>query len=200
MKSKILLSLSLLFALAISLQVASADLGTFKKGDCIQIRVPTNQSTLYANISTITYPNGLIAYENLSLQPINSYTYNRTYCDTSNMGVYVYDYYTSDNSATIPNSFTITANGKPYTYFPIEYMIILTAMIFLIFGRYLGRKFKTDMWDTFAGILFMIAGILTLTEGFNYVDYSTLAGQTLGFILIGIGAVVTYYSNSEVFD
>lgn len=189
-----------MFCIALTICNVSATLGTFQKSTCFQIRVPVNASATFANISTIAYPSGKIAYTNLALSSINGQTYNRTYCDTVQMGKYVYDYFTSVDTTTIPNDFDITADGKPYTSYPIVYLLITLGFIFLILGKYLGRIFKTSVWDTFAGILFLIAGILTLTQGFNYTDFSTLEGQALGTILLGLGMIITYYSNKEVFD
>ncbi len=96
--------------------------------------------------------------------------------------------------------FNVTADGQDYQSFPLVYVLIILAIVFLILGRYQGKVFKTDIWDVFAGILFMISGVLTLTTGFNFVNSTNLGGLAFGIILIGIGAVVTYYSNSEVFD
>jgi hypothetical protein len=97
-------------------------------------------------------------------------------------------------------AFDVTADGQPYQNFPVVYLLIVLAIVFLILGRYQGKVFKSDVWETFAGILFMIAGILTLSVGFNYTNSNTLAGLAFGTVLIGIGAIVTYYSNSEVFN
>ena len=116
------------------------------------------------------------------------------------MGVYTFDYFTSTDTIATPNSFSVTANGQPYQNFPILYMLVVLSFVLLIVGKYLGRIFRTSVWDTFAGMILIISGILVITEGFNYTDYSTLGGQAIGLILLGLGMIITYYSNKEVFD
>jgi hypothetical protein len=196
MKKSMFVTLGLLFVLAISLTMVSANLGTFKQNSCIDIQTVLNTSAV--NISSLTNPTSLTLARNIVMTK-NGYTFNYTNCQSSIMGSYNYGYVELDGNS-YSNSYEVTSDGLPYSNFPVVYVLIVLAVIFLILGRYQGKVFKSDVWETFAGILLMVAGILTLSVGFNYVNSTNLAGLSLGCVLIGIGAIITYYSNSEVFN
>lgn len=190
-----ILFLSLLSILFLSMFV-SADLGTIKKGTCVLIKEQTEGSS--ANVSTIDFPDTTIGLTDAPMSK-NGTTQFYQFCNNQQMGKYNYGVH--DNLGNqYSNTYDVTADGKPFSYFPIVYLLIVLSLIFMIFGKYLGVIFKSSIWNTFAGILFLIAGVLTFTQGFNYTDYSTLDGQALGIILLGLGMIITYYSNKEVFD
>ena len=53
-----------------------------------------------------------------------------------------------------------------------------------------GVGFVTErlrMFKHLGSILLIIVGIITLYPGYNFINYSTLLGKALGFILIGLG-------------
>jgi hypothetical protein len=185
--------LIILFALLLIIPMGSADLKEQEYGTCNQISIPLNSTT--ANITSISTPNGFLIIN--AQMTLTNTIFNYTYCN-SEMGRY--DYSITDNEGnTYGNSFLVTADGKPYQNFPISYSLILLGLVFLVFGKYFGRKFNTSIFDFFSGIFFMISGILTLTQGFNFTNWSTLDGLALGTIFCGIGAIIMY-NTSEVFD
>ena len=84
----------------------------------------------------------------------------------------------------------VTADGNPYRNVPIVYIMIGLALIFLILNKYVGNTFRTEVLKIFSGILFIIAGILTIYPGFNYTNWSTLEGLSFGLVLTGLGMIL----------
>lgn len=111
--------------------IASASYGTFKQNSCIQIKIISNSSLV--NISSISYPNSSTAISDSPMTKIAK-TFNYTFCNTTVLGNYIYDYY--DNLGNIyVNDFKITYNGEDITiqqsYF---YIIALIFLVLLLFG------------------------------------------------------------------
>ena len=105
---QIIISLMLMFLLG---TIVSGNLGTFKQGDCVNIR--TIMNTTWVNISTVNYPNSTLAISNKPTSKVGQ-TFNYTYCNTSMIGTYIYDYF-NDKGEVFVNSFDITPNGYEAT-------------------------------------------------------------------------------------
>lgn len=87
----------------------SADLGTFPKGECVDVKGQINASSATV---TIYYPkNSSVALYNATMSIIRGEIFNYTFCNTETLGVYVYDYCDIVGSNCVENSFTITASG-----------------------------------------------------------------------------------------
>jgi hypothetical protein len=113
------------FALILVAALASANLGTFKQFDCVNIKTILNTSAV--NISTINYPNSTLAATNQEMTKI-SYTFNYSFCGTSDLGTYTYDYFDADGNVYV-NDFTITPNGKDA---PSGGIVVLFSAIFIV--------------------------------------------------------------------
>ena len=100
MKNKLFL---LLFLGMFLISFASASLGEYDLGNCVQINTMLNTSSV--TLSSITYPNGTTDF---SIRPMtkNGLTFNYTFCDTSTYGEYNYDYNDSSGN-TYVNDFRI---------------------------------------------------------------------------------------------
>ncbi len=72
--------------------------------------------------------------------------------------------------------------------FPIEFSIIFFALVLIIFGL---SKERYRVLQVTGGLIWMIMGILTLFPGYNLINWTTLTGKVLGFILIGIGFYIS---------
>lgn len=194
-KARYYIPLSILAVLILSIihvGFANASLGTFQQNNCANIRILSNCSS----VNLVEISNGKIDYYiNSSMTHLAGQTFNYSFCNTSEMSVYSFSWYdscTDCSQGSCGNNFDVTADGHPYSNFPIEFLMIALALIFLILNRYVPRVFETrDLFNLFAGMLFLIAGILTLYPGFNYFNYTNLQGLGLGIVLIGIGGMLT---------
>jgi len=108
MKNKILL----IIVGVLLITTMSASLGTFKKDECVNIK--TILDTSEVNISTISYPNSSLALENVSMEK-RGQTFIFSFCNTSDLGTYIYDYYDGVTGDTYVNDFVITRSGKELT-------------------------------------------------------------------------------------
>lgn len=97
--------------IALALPFISADLGTVKQGDCINIRVLANCSAV--NITEVT--NGLNEYIiNDVMTNLGGQTFNYTFCNTSTLGTYDYSWNNicvDCSQGDCENSFEVTATG-----------------------------------------------------------------------------------------
>ncbi len=85
-----------------------------------------------------------------------------------------------------PDTFTIsiTGEGKPFQQFPQQFFIIIMAFALVVTGLV---QEKLRMFKHMGAILMMIMGVITLYPGYSFINYTTLLGQAVGFILIGLG-------------
>lgn len=110
------------------LNSVSANLGTFKQNDCVIIKTILNVS--YVNISSLSYPNSSIALTNEPMTK-TGYTFNYSFCNTSDIGIYLYDY-NDDLGNVYVNYFNITPTGTELTIAQgIIYFFILIFFILL---------------------------------------------------------------------
>ena len=169
----------------------SASLGTFKSGSCVDIKTILNTSAV--TISSINYPNSLSALRIKSMSK-NGLTFNYTFCDTYNLGIYNYDYNDTEGNVYV-NSFEITSSGisssNVNTYFWI--LIILTWGVAFIgfFGK--------NVWVTVIGGMGMIIfGIYILTQGITI--YENWITQAISYFSMGLGAFFMIYSLVEYIE
>lgn len=89
---------------------------------------------------------------------------------------------TTAGTETFP--IAITGDGKPFEVFPTQFVIIIFAFCFVVIGLFAE---KLRIFKTLGSILVMVLGVLTLYPGYSFINYSTLLGQGLGFVLVGLG-------------
>jgi hypothetical protein len=108
------------------LGLASADLGTYKIGSCVNIKTILPNATS-VNISTISYPNSSVATSD-HVMTKTAQTFNYSFCDTYTAGNYIYDYYDNDGN-TYVNEFTVNSNGKAD---PSGGIVVVFVILFII--------------------------------------------------------------------
>lgn len=106
--------------------LVNASLGTFKQNECVNIKTILNTSTV--TLSTLSYPNSTLITSNKAMTK-NLLTFNYTYCNTTELGTYIYDYYDAEGNVYV-NDFIITYTGKQIT--SQEMAIYIIALIFLV--------------------------------------------------------------------
>lgn len=214
MKNKITLML-VIITLMMVIPMINADLGTYPQNSCIQIKTILNSTT--ANISSISYPNSTIILTNQAMTKVGS-TFNYTFCNTSTLGTYVYDYF-DDKGNVYVNDFTITSTGyeasisQSITMFIIIGILIIAIILFFLVGMALDYIPFKILFLSLAVILivFTIGYILqianitigefkSLTDGFTplYVTFITLliAGG-IGIILYLIASVFKTFQKTR---
>ena len=106
----------------------------------------------------------------------------------SRLGSYSYLVVCNDSAAGLGGfvavGMDITADGKQEKIFPLEFSIILFGLILIIFGL---SKERYRILQVMGGLIWMVMGILTLFPGYSFINWTTLTGKVLGFILIGMG-------------
>lgn len=188
------------------LPTVSADLGTYLKGSCVDVKTILNSTTV--NISSISYPNSTVAISN-KLMTKTASTFNYTFCNTNDLGIYNYDYF--DNLGNVyANSFTISATGTELsTSQAVIYMasfIILLPLFFLaLFGAFTlkwGNDYDDNGYATKVGrakygkmacgvaayILLTFITFLAWNVSYGYLHFNVASNmfQTMFWILISL--------------
>jgi len=111
--------------------LVSASLPDVKQGQCVNIKTILNTSEV--TISSLTYPNYTQALGIINMEK-NGLSFNYTFCDTSSLGIYFYDYNDSEGNVW-ENDFRVGSElttGKAVVY--IGFIIILLFIFILTLG------------------------------------------------------------------
>ncbi|KKM19096.1 hypothetical protein LCGC14_1659070, partial [marine sediment metagenome] len=171
--------------------LVSASLGLYEQHKCVEIKTILNTTSV--NISTISYPNSSIVVSNKEMTK-NALTFNYSFCNTSTLGIYLYDYFDAEGNTYI-NDFKVTTNGKEFTtQNSIAYLGFILILLFTFFltmygaGRIEWKSKKND------------EGKILTINNFKYVKVFlyTLAYFELMF-LFGLSYKVTREADIEGF-
>lgn len=118
--------------------------------------------------------------------------YNVSLSGNTKFGVYTLDIICNNGTANQLDTYyyEVTADGNPFRSLPQVLAIALFGLLLLIGTNIYKVDMKTDIFKIFGAMLLIIAGIITLYPGFNYINYSNLEGLGLGVILIGVGGTI----------
>lgn len=162
----------LILALALFIiPIVSANLGTFKQNECVDIKTILNTS--YVNISTLSYPSGDLIVSNKQMQNVGGLTWNYTNCVNDQIGSYNYDYFDSAGNVYV-NNYEISPSGFANTL-GFYFIIILLSGAVVALGFYI----KDGWFVTFGGLGFILIGLYSINYG--------IAGMRDMFITWGIG-------------
>lgn len=139
--------LTLLLLSVFLINIASADLGTFTQGSCVNIKTLSNESAV--NLSTINIGSQTTVI-NTPMQNVAGMTFNYSYCNTTTLGIYVYDWYPCNSNLDCVNSFTISPSGDHLDSSKSMLYGILLLFIFLIDGLCLYVIFGLNL-DNYRG-------------------------------------------------
>jgi len=136
---------------------------------------------------TLIYPDGGLLVNNQIMTNQGSFR-NITVLQPNNSQMGFIEGIESCNNVSLAglNTFeiAITADGKKFQAFPNQFFIIILGLL-MIGGGLAAERLR--MFKHLGSILLIIMGIITLFPGYNFINYSTLLGKTVGFILIGLG-------------
>jgi hypothetical protein len=161
------------------ISLASADLGTFKQGECISLYQFCDDCT-YVNLTTVQYPNGTIETINEAMTK-SDVDYNYTFCSTNDLGNYYYVVKgdTGGSTATERLSFSITSTGKSFNSGQsLSSLGILFGSLFVAFlFLYLGFKISVNPKMIPIAFVFIVISLLLII-------YSLFLGWTIGSDII----------------
>jgi hypothetical protein len=179
----------IMLAMMFSLAFISASLGTYKQGDCVDIKTILNTSSV--TLSTLSYPDGSIAGSNIVMQNIAGKTFNYTFCNTPTIGTYVYDYYDADGEVYV-NDFDITASGQSGT----NNIVFIVFVIVLLYALTLIAFFGKSTPLTILGGMSMVGlGVYILQNGLIiYRDWIT---EYFGTVTWAVGAILALWALIE---
>ena len=123
--------------LMVVMPLASANLGTFKQGECVNIKTILNAT--WVNISTISYPNSSLVLSNDNMTKTGQ-TFSYDFCDTTTLGTYTYDYFDSNDNVYV-NDFLINTAGVDGNSTPVLIamgiaLIVLIGLAFACGGNH----------------------------------------------------------------
>jgi len=179
------------------ISLISADLGTFKQGECVELRTILNSTSV--SLSSISYPNGTVIYPNTAMTA-NGKTFNYTFCGTDKLGEYIYDYYDVDNAEAYVNSFQISPDGKNYSI-QIAVIQIIMILFFICVGigfYYIKQKVNFEQWYN---------KLFSKYENKNYVKlvigsigYNIMKNSFVLYYLIGLPIIVSLTHLAYIYD
>lgn len=184
MKNKIFLLLGIILLIGF----VSADFGIFKQDECVQIRTISNSTQV--NISSLSYPDSTIAITEAPMTKVG-YTFNYTFCNTSDLGTYIYDYHDELGNVYV-NSFEITPSGFANTL-GFFIMILLLSFGIIIFG-FTAEDSIITLLGSF-GLYFL--GLYILFNGIADIRNLTTT-WAIGLITLGLAFYVSGRSAYEL--
>jgi len=144
MKKIILLGIVILVLLALPVY-AQQSLGTFKKGECINL-IQTCDNCTFVNFTSVIYPGG--AFEILNLNASQQGTiFNHTFCNTSLIGTYIINSIGDLNGVITTSSYTLYISSTGIERIDNPIGIIVPIFSLLINGVVLLFAFKRHLFQ-----------------------------------------------------
>lgn len=136
---------------------------------------------------TLMYPDGTLMVNNQVMSSNGSF-WNITIAPILNNQLGIHKTIVQCTDGTTHGAETldiiITGDGKPPQDFPIQFGVILFGF-FLIVSGFVNERLR--LFKHLGAILIMILGILTIYPGYSFINWTTLFGKSIGFVLIGGG-------------
>jgi hypothetical protein len=174
--------LNIVIAILLLTTLVSSSLGTYKQNECIDIKTILNST--WVNISTINSPSSVTLISNQEMTK-NGMTFNYTFCDTSQLGKYIYDYYDASGNVYV-NDFEITESGTKVSLSNIIIVIVFLFLSGLTF--FLGNTYNQDKWmlKSFFYLSSLLFGALSVNSARIIASESQdlYKMSIMGFILI----------------
>lgn len=176
-----------LFILGIFLiTLVSASLGTFKLNECVDIKTILNATSV--NISTLNYPNSSLIISNRPMTK-TGLTFNYTFCNTSVIGKYNYDYY--DNLGNVyVNDFEVTKTGDKVSL--SNSILVIAFLIVAILLFVYGYTIDKDKYILKSGIFLfsLLMGLLAInTAGVIASESMSLSIMSTSGLILTISVI-----------
>lgn len=167
---------------------ASADLGTFKQFDCVNLRTISNSTAV--NLSSISLPNSTTFYPD-AVMTKNGKTFTFQYCNTTLIGTYIYDFYDVEGNDFV-NSFNITASGFAGTL-GFYFLILILSLGIIVLGFYMSDAPITIIGSF--GLYFV--GLYILFNGIDAIKDAVYT-WALGLLILSLAAYISIRSTYEL--
>jgi hypothetical protein len=177
--SKSLLLWGLIGLVLLLVTNVNADLGSFNQYSCVGIKTILNTDNV--TLSSVMYPNGSSLYLD-RLMSKNGLTFNYSFCDTNQIGQYIYDYHDSNNGV-YENTFSIHG----YTNRGILGIDLTSGLGIALFFVMLALGFILLFFEEthfYGSTIVLICGFITLFSGLSLI---------FSIILIVIGVLSIIY-------
>lgn len=171
----------------------SASLPTVKQNDCVEIKTILNSSSV--TLSSITYPSQETVYLDAAMTK-NALTFNYTFCNTSILGSYYYDYYDAEGNVYV-NDFLVTPNGLEQTQAnaigSLAFLLLMLVLMFT-FGTVGFKLLKHEtLWILGIFLVFFAVLILIYNTWLGYEYHHLFTGlpdssvpETIFYIMLMI--------------
>lgn len=137
---------------------------------------------------TLLYPDGTILINNVETSNQGSFRNVTLLASQLNqLGVLSSSFmYCCDGGLCGASTFDIeiTADGEQSRTFPTQFVFVIFSFLMIWFGT-INERFRISKYS--GSIFLIVIGVITLYPGYSFINYSTLMGQSLGFIFIGLG-------------
>lgn len=136
---------------------------------------------------TLSYPNGEIMLDSQKMTNNGSYRNITIPQGLNNKLGYHQAIMTCNNvsnAGTDIFNVVVTADGEPYQTIPFKFLLIVFGFLLMVPGL-ISKDLTIFKW--IGAVVVFISGVLTLYPGYSFVNWSTLAGKTIGVVSIGGG-------------
>lgn len=192
MKSPLLFFfLVLTFLLVVPFSLAAVE-ETFQHNDKYDLKRLCDNNGSFCSSSavcnvTILYPNGNYLVNNQRMTNSGSvHNYSITEVQNNKLGFEKGIMSCTDGTYSGADTFdiAITGDGNPYRDFPNQFVFIIVGFVLAGIG-FVSERLR--LFKHAGGIILVVMGVLTLWPGYNFINWTTLVGKLIGFILIGLG-------------
>jgi hypothetical protein len=170
----------------LSINLSSANLGTWKQNDCVSIRVLSNCTNV--NISEVTTRTKAYIL-NKAMANLAGQTFNYTFCNTSDIGIYTYSWNPSCldcSSSECGNYFEVTESGTK-----VSLSNIIIVIVFLFLGGlcfFMGSAYNSEKWmiKSFFYLVALLFGVISVNSARIIASESQdlFKMSTIGLLLI----------------
>jgi len=177
-----------------SLNGDTSFLGKFKQNECVNL-IQTCSNCSFVNISSVTYPDSLLASGQVEMVKQGLYYYY-TFCNTDKQGTYLVNGYgdLDGTNEVFSYSFVINPVGGLENNTYIFLILIILSIGLLI----LALVSKNNLFSIISGLSFMVSGVYSMIYGFGLItNVYTRMGS---FIILGIGMILTIISSLDLME
>jgi hypothetical protein len=167
---------------------ATADQGTFKKEQCVNI-IQTCSSCTFINITGIFDPSTSANLINNTGMEKQGDIYNHTFCETNNVGMYKIAFTGDVDGVNTPvtDSFYITSEGNSYPIYIL--LLVITIVMLLTYTLLIFGTMKEDVaMVAIASLIMTIIGVYIHVNGLG--DIKNLVTDAFALINWAIGGYI----------
>lgn len=187
MKAKIIMLMMIVF-LSIFVNAEITTLPSIQQGTCGQI-VQTFYNSTFQNISAVQIPDKTFIFPaNPGMQNNGGGLFNRTFCNTSQIGDYIVNGY-GDKNGVIESwsyDFKVTPSGNSGTDNLVFFIFIITVIYSINLIGFFGRS---EIMTMLSGMALMFLGVYMINNG--VIIYRDNLTNYLAYLTIGWGFVST---------